>query len=346
MIIHESKAQECPLCFVKYSHNGVVVFACWQNGVITCHLASTALPIASFDALHKGAVISCDVSSNTSQLFATDYSGTGIVWDCERGEAITSFTENTLLESSNFSSDDRLVLYSLHKKFRMPSVFNALRDLRQPEKAISYIALPNCYLSKTIFANDSHILSALDNGHVVQHDLRNCNNQQTMDDLRDSSQLSRKLHNSQITQITCNPQHQIFMTSSKDKHCKIFDFESLEVFMDLNYGEEANGCAIHPNSKIVAVVGGQDVLQVTTTGHKSDQFASKFFYLPTGENFGQIKSHFGTPNACAFAPSGDSFASGGIDAFLKVHDLNEDNDFNSYEANIIDALNNQIEVLQ
>lgn len=321
---------------MKYSYDGAFVFGCWKNNVVSLHDASNANPIGTYEDGHEGAVVSCDVTSDNRKMFSSGRDSFGILWDTETGEIVYKHLEqNTLLHSSNFSHDDNLIMFSIMKKMRAKNVYNEILDLRTREP-VAKIVIPNCVQSDAMWADENTIVSGLDNGCVVIHDFKSCIGR-SVENVEESHTKNVQMHQALITKLDSNPTRTMFVTSSNDKHVKVFDLDNIDYpEMDVNFGELANSASIHPNNKYLVVTGGQPPLNVTKTSHESANFYAKFYYMPTQQLYGQAKSHFGTPLACAFNPRGDSFASGGHDGFLKVHQL--DQTFNSYEVGLSQAM--------
>lgn len=217
---------------------------------------------------------------------------------------------------------------------RAKSVYNVVRDVRSWD-VVGVVSIPSATFSHAMWLPNDKIVSGLSTGKVELHDFKQCIGK-TLADAPSTPLKSVQVHTNEITHIDCNLSRTMLVTASIDKTCKVFDAESLESFISVNFEDQANSASIHPNSKYLIVTGGQPPMDVTQTSHSHGNFYTKFYYLPTGQLFGQCKSHFGTPLTCQFNPRGDGFASGGHDGFLKVHQL--DSHFKSYERGLFQAL--------
>ena len=80
-----------------------------------------------------------------------------------------------------------------------------------------------------------------------------------------------------------------------------------------------NGC----NYFQVVVGGGQEAMEVTTTGSSQGKFEARFFHAIHEEEFARVKGHFGPINTLAFHPSGTQYTSGAEDGFLRVHNFDQ-----------------------
>lgn len=110
----------------------------------------------------------------------------------------------------------------------------------------------------------------------------------------------------------------MFVTASKDCSAKLFDSDSLLCLKTYKTERPVNSASISPILDHVALGGGQDAMDVTTTSTKSGKFDARFFHLIYEEEFARVKGHFGPINSLAFHPDGKSYASGGEDGFVRV----------------------------
>lgn len=74
----------------------------------------------------------------------------------------------------------------------------------------------------------------------------------------------------------------------------------------------------------VAVVGGQDAANVTTTADAAGGFETRFFHKLYEEEFGNVRGHFGPVNSIAISPDGKAFTTGGEDGFVRMQHFDMD----------------------
>lgn len=113
----------------------------------------------------------------------------------------------------------------------------------------------------------------------------------------------------------------MFVTASKDMTAKLFDTDSLLCLKCYKTERHVNSAAISPIKEHVALGGGQDAMEVTTTSSRQGMFETRFFHLVYEEEFGRVKGHFGPVNSLKFHPDGKSFATGGEDGFVRVQNF-------------------------
>jgi translation initiation factor 3 subunit I len=74
----------------------------------------------------------------------------------------------------------------------------------------------------------------------------------------------------------------------------------------------------------VALVGGQEAANVTTTADAAGGFETRFFHKLYEEEFGLVRGHFGPVNSVAISPDGKSFTTGGEDGFVRLQHFDMD----------------------
>jgi translation initiation factor 3 subunit I len=74
----------------------------------------------------------------------------------------------------------------------------------------------------------------------------------------------------------------------------------------------------------VALVGGQDAADVTTTADAAGGFESHFYHKLYEEEFGNVRGHFGPVNSIAITPDGKAFTTGGEDGFVRMQHFDMD----------------------
>lgn len=83
-------------------------------------------------------------------------------------------------------------------------------------------------------------------------------------------------------------------------------------------------------------------MSVTVTGGSQGKFETRFFHIIYEEEFGRVKGHFGPINALAIHPTGQSYASGSEDGFIRLHHF--DNNYLQMNDQIPHDLDDDTEV--
>ena len=74
-----------------------------------------------------------------------------------------------------------------------------------------------------------------------------------------------------------------------------------------------------PTRPYVVMGGGQEAMSVTTTSSRQGKFESRFWHKVFEEECARLPGHFGPINTLAVHPSGEAYASGGEDGYVRVN---------------------------
>ena len=100
---------------------------------------------------------------------------------------------------------------------------------------------------------------------------------------------------------------------------KIVTTDALEVMKEFVTDTPLNSAAITPVKDFVILGGGQDAMNVTTTGARQGKFEARFWHKIFQEEIGRVRGHFGPLNYVAVHPQGTGYCSGGEDGYVRVH---------------------------
>lgn len=159
---------------------------------------------------------------------------------------------------------------------------------------------------------DETIITGHENGQISLWDLRMGKELNSVND-----------HTGNINDMQTSKDGTMIVTASKDTTAKMFDSESLICLKTYKTERPVNSASISPILEHVALGGGQDAMEVTTTSARAGKFDARFFHLIYEEEFGRIKGHFGPINSISFHPDGKSYASGGEDGFVRVQSFDQ-----------------------
>lgn len=156
---------------------------------------------------------------------------------------------------------------------------------------------------------DQVITTGHENGDLLQWDIRISHDlvQRNYD------------HTKQINDIQTSQDMTMLITASKDHTAKLFDSHTLECKKTYKTERPVNSAAISPLKPHVALGGGQEAMDVTTTSTRIGKFDARFYHLIFEEEFGRVKGHFGPINSVAFQPDGKGYSSGGEDGYVRLH---------------------------
>ncbi|RUP46951.1 putative translation initiation factor 3 and TGF-beta interacting protein, partial [Jimgerdemannia flammicorona] len=140
-----------------------------------------------------------------------------------------------------------------------------------------------------------------------------------------------------ITDIQFSEDRSYFVTASKDKTAQVFEASTLDPLKKFSTDTPLNSASFTPRyQEFVVVGGGQEAMNVTTTGARAGKFECRFWHKILEEELGRVKGHFGPINTIAVHPDGRrtvltmviiwgrSFSSGGEDGYVRVHTFDDD----------------------
>ena len=133
-----------------------------------------------------------------------------------------------------------------------------------------------------------------------------------------------QLHEKTIQDMQMSQDGTHFVTASVDRTAKLVDTNSFEVLKTYSSQVPVNSAAISPIFDHVLIGGGQDAASVTTTAGRAGHFEARFFQKIYEDEFANVRGHFGPINAVAFSPDGTTFASGGEEGYVRLHQLDAD----------------------
>ena len=133
-----------------------------------------------------------------------------------------------------------------------------------------------------------------------------------------------KEHSKTIKALSWNKDKTLMLTGSADNTAKLWDVEEWKVIKTYETDRPVNAVGFSPIKEHVFVAGGQEAMNVTTTSAKVGKFETKLFHLVFGEEFGNVRGHFGPVNTLAVHPDGTGFVSGSEDGYLRVHTFDKD----------------------
>jgi len=307
------QGHERPICQIKFNRVGDLLFSSSKDLKPNVWYSVNGERLGTYDG-HNGVVWCLDVDWTTTKLITGSGDMTTKLWDVENGTIIASIESKSPIRSCNFSYSGNQAAYSTDSNMGQSSSLVVI-DVRTADSSIGeqepILRIPMVPSKAT-----SILWGPLDETIITGHD----NGQINIWDVRKGGRLVNSVndHTDGINDIQPNKDGTMFITASKDTTAKLFDSESLMCLKTYKTERPVNSAAISPILDHVALGGGQDAMQVTTTSTKAGKFDSRFFHLIYEEEFARLKGHFGPINSLAFHPDGKSYASGGEDGFIRL----------------------------
>lgn len=310
---------ERPLTYIKYNHDGDLLFTASKDKKVCCWFADNGERVGTYNG-HIGAVWAVDVNYESSLVITGGADDTCRLWECMTGKEIFQWEVQTAVRTCGFSLGGQRIFFSTDKRMRMPcQIFfhKIAKDLEQQSAEPDLvITLPDDMAKVTAACwgpMDEYIITGHEDGALRTF----C--AQTGDCLEENL-----FHRAQIMSLRPSPDKEFIITGSKDHNAALFVSGTLEHIKTYPTENNVNAAAISPTRDHVVIGGGQEAMEAALTHAKSGKFHARFFHMVFEEEIGRVKGHFGPINTLDFHPSGKSYASGAEDGFVRIHHFDED----------------------
>jgi len=111
-------------------------------------------------------------------------------------------------------------------------------------------------------------------------------------------------HTKRINDLSWSKEKFLLITGSADNRAILWDTTDWVPLKTYETDRPVNAVAISPIKEHVFVAGGQEAMSVTTTSAKVGKFETKIFHMVFGEEFGNVRGHFGPVNCLDIHPAG------------------------------------------
>ncbi|KAL6058651.1 Eukaryotic translation initiation factor 3 subunit I [Balamuthia mandrillaris] len=313
------KGHERAITFLKYNHEGDLLFTCAKDTAPCVWYADNGERIGTYKG-HSGAVWSLDVTRDSKLLLTGSGDNTAKLWMVETGEELFSWNHRAPVRCVALAHGDKkfLTVSDPKKTQKLPPTIliyklDPDRPYKQSGTLIREISGQN-YDSKIQQALwgplNKHIFAASEDGCVYIHDA-------------DTGELVHQItdHAGPINSIVFSPDEVFFLTCSDDCTAKLYDTKTFKLLKTYETSKPVNAGSISPIKDHVLLGGGQKAAGVTQSATKAGQFQARFFHIIFEEELGTVKGHFGPINTLSFSPDGRSYASGGEDGYIRLHHL-------------------------
>ncbi|KAM7534202.1 hypothetical protein Aperf_G00000104962 [Anoplocephala perfoliata] len=311
---------ERPITQIIYNKDGDLIFTAGKNTTANVWFSQNGERLGSFNG-HNGVIWSLDVDWTSSKLTSGSGDSTLKLWDISNGKEITSITQHASVRVCKFSFSGNLVLCVVETfKDNLGEV--RVIDTREKNQMngdkchYSLSCSDKVRIGAGIWGDlEDTVIVGKDNGDIDVIELR-----------KSSSVKTIKAHTGIITDMQKHADGTMFITASKDHTAKLFGIYDFDCVRTYAAERPVNSAAISPNRPHVLLGGGQEAHDVTVTATQSGKFDAKFYHLIYAEEFGRVKGHFGPINSVAFNPDCSGFATGGEDAYVRLHTFDPDYD--------------------
>lgn len=297
---------------IKYNREGDLLFSCAKDHKPNVWYSLNGERLGTYNG-HSGAVWCIDVDWTSTKFMSGSGDMSVRLWDIETGTSVSNIPTKSAARTVNFSYSGNQAAYSTDKSMGQICHLYVI-DVRIPDSSLNdgdaVLKIPVAKSKITAMQ-----WGALDETIITGHE----NGQITIWDVRTGREIcSNNDHTANINDLQTSKDGTMCISSSKDTTAKLFDANTLMCLKTYKTERPVNSAAISPLLEHVALGGGQEAMEVTTTSARQGKFDSRFFHLIYEEEFARVKGHFGPINSLAFHPDGKSYATGGEDGYVRI----------------------------
>jgi len=300
---------------VKYNREGDIIFSAAKDSSPCVWYSSNGERLGTLDG-HNGAIWCIDVDWKTTRAITGSGDMSVRLWDVETGKSLNKIDRDSSVRTCLFSYSGNMVVYTTDYAMSKPCeiFFADVRDPAQLGESVTRTTVADKDKVTSILwgSLDETIITGHESGKLTQWDLKTNKIVTTVED-----------HHKAINDMQASKDGTMFITASKDNTSKIFDTDTMECLKTYKTDRPVNSATITPNLEHVILGGGQEAMNVTTTGTREGKFEARFFHLVYEEEFARVAGHFGPINSLAIHPSGTQYTSGAEDGFLRVHNFDQ-----------------------
>jgi len=345
-----------PIKDIQFNTEDDLLFTGSADRYVTLWSTETSERIGTY--YHDAAITCMYPTKDSKYLISADNFGGIYIWEISTGKRLAKIDDSHLgimstCTSLSFGVSDREVLSNFifrgkgttHNDFKIFNVDDVLKMMptitpnsegislasfsskKFPHKIVERRTNNKINISR-LMNNNKQVLCACENGLV-----------QIIDIDKNEIIKEKQLHKegSKILDLHLTEKEELAISSGKDSKSVLFDPENLDiinVFEVDNPIRNINSGKISPlfNPELSEkdqirhcfIGGGQDSGSVTFTSSKEGGFEILIYDMILGEEVGSISGHFSPINSIAVSNSGRLVVSGGEEATVRVHLLNEE----------------------
>lgn len=303
---------------IKYNADGDLLFSVSKDQLINVWYSHNGERLGTYDN-HNGTVWTIDVDSESRFLVSGSADNTMMLWEVSTGKCLYTWEFPTAVKRVAFNEDNTQIVCVTEQRMGHQSairVFDINRDNPQDQSSTPVFHFNPVGSKATVVAfalEPTLILTGHESGKVALWDAKT----------GEEVQSNEHAHRDVVTDLQLNPDRTYFITSSKDKTARLHDTRTLNVIKTYPTETPLNSASIAPLRPYILLGGGQEAMSVTTTSLRQGKFETRFWHKIFEEEVGRVKGHFGPINTLAVHPNGRSFASGGEDGFVRVHEFDD-----------------------
>jgi len=312
------KGHERAITFLKYNHNGDLLFTCAKDNSPCVWYSDNGERIGTYKG-HTGAVWSLDVSRDSKLLITGSGDTTARLWDVETGRELHSWSHRAPVRCVALAEGDRRFLAVTDPFNKLTSSIyiyklDVDKTKQSPLPMREIVApTPSAKITRALWGPlNKYIIYASEDCSVYIHDPETGDLLHTIAD-----------HQGPVNSISFSYDETFFITASDDRTAKLYDSKSFKLLKTYESAKPVNAASISPITDHVLLGGGQKAHGVTTSAVESGGFEARIYDIIFEEELGSIKGHFGPINTISYSPDGKSYTSGSEDGYCRIYHLDK-----------------------
>lgn len=304
---------------VIYNKEGDLLFSAAKDTTPNVWYSHNGELLGSFQG-HTGSVWAIDVNEKSDLFITGAGDNTARLWNVQYGKELAHIETATAVRCASFSTQHgKELLVVTDAKMGHPAklLVYSTQDFSKQSNPIQEIVISGSKITTAAWSiGDKYLYTGHEDGSLMMWDRSNIQNTLPVTVVKE--------HTGSINDFQMSSDKTFFITASKDHTSKIFDARTLKCVKVFQTERPVNGAAISPTREEVMLGGGQEAMNVTTTSTRAGKFEVRFFHAVYEEEIGRVKGHFGPINTVAYHPSGQGFASGSEDGYIRLHEFDPD----------------------
>nr|GAT45747.1 eukaryotic translation initiation factor 3 [Mycena chlorophos] len=320
LVEQNTAGHERSLTQIKFNAEGDLLFSCSKDHVINVWYSHNGERLGTYDG-NNGTVWTVDVDFESRFLVSGSADNTLRLWSVATGKCLYTWEFPTAVKRVAFNEDGTQVVCITEQRMGHQCairVFDINRtegdesnQSTEPRHHFNPIGSKATVCAFTLIPDV--VITGHESGKVALFNVKS----------GDEIENNERAHSDVVTDLQLSKDRTYCITSSKDKAARIHDIKTLMVIKTFTTETPLNSAALAPNRPYVLLGGGQEAMNVTTTSLRQGKFETRFWHKVYEEEVGRVKGHFGPINTIAIHPSGNSYASGGEDGFVRVHHFDD-----------------------
>lgn len=313
------QGHERPLTQIKYNRDGDLLLSVAKDSKPNVWHSHNGERLGTLNGHGSNTVCWCVDISWDSIRVVTGAADSARVWDTETGKMLHIVETPTAVRTINFDVSGNIAVLSTDATMGKTCslCWLDLRDSNQMKNGTPYqrTEVPDTKITAAVINGyNDWIFTGHDNGEMRRYDFNTGE--------RIEGEEGR--HDNTVMDLQLSKDTTMLVSSSKDSTAKLWDASTMTQLKSYKTNTNVNSAAISPIFDQVILGGGQEAMSVTTTSTRVGKFEVRFFHLVFEAEIGRVKGHFGPINTVAFHPDGHSFASGGEDGYIRLHNFDDD----------------------